>query len=247
MINKKYKIIAQKIVGKNNSVVNTNNFILENLKSLPDGAKILDAGAGRLKWKKACSHLEYVSQDFCQYDGKGDGHGLHTGSWNNNNEYQIDIVSDIIDIPVDDGVFDAILCSEVLEHLEKPELAIKEFSRILKPGGKLILTAPFCSLTHFAPYHFCTGFNIYWYEKILNEYGFKIEIIKRNGNYFSYMWQETLRIPFICGQYARKRDFITTFFAIMLAMRLKRYKDNQLGGGEELLCLGYHVKAEKIK
>jgi len=38
--------------------------------------------------------------------------------------------------------FDAILLCEVLEHLEEPFAAIAELTRLLKPGGRLILTYP---------------------------------------------------------------------------------------------------------
>ena len=45
---------------------------------LPKGTSILDAGAGEGKYKKFCEHLIYKSQDLAEYDGKGDGKGLHT-------------------------------------------------------------------------------------------------------------------------------------------------------------------------
>jgi ubiquinone/menaquinone biosynthesis C-methylase UbiE len=115
------------------------------LKKIPVGSRILDAGAGELRYKKFCSHLTYVSQDFAQYNGKGDGKALQTRTRNN---FNIDIMSNITSIPEPDGSFDAIMCIEVLEHLPEPLLAIKEFSRLLKPNGHLLLTAPFCSLTH---------------------------------------------------------------------------------------------------
>ena len=139
------------------------------LKQIPAGSRILDAGAGQLKYKKLCSHLDYLSQDFAQYDGKGDGSGLQTGSWD---QSKIDIVCDISDIPEPAGSFDAVMCIEVLEHLPNPLLALQEFSRLLRPGGQLVVTAPFCSLTHFAPYHFCTGFNRYFYETHLPRFDF---------------------------------------------------------------------------
>jgi hypothetical protein len=51
------------------------------LKKVPAGSRILDAGAGEQRFREACGHLKYVSQDVAQYDGKGDSHGLQTGGW----------------------------------------------------------------------------------------------------------------------------------------------------------------------
>ena len=40
--------------------------------TIPRGYKILDAGAGELRFKPDCDHLQYVAQDFGQYEGTGD-------------------------------------------------------------------------------------------------------------------------------------------------------------------------------
>lgn len=103
--------------------------------------------------------MNYVAQDFAQYNGAGNSTGLQVGNWD---QPSLDIISDITEIPEPDASFDAIMCVEVFEHLPEPIKAIQEFARLLKPNGHLILTAPFCSLTHFAPYHFYTGFNLIW-------------------------------------------------------------------------------------
>ena len=98
------------------------------LLSIPEGSRVLDAGAGEMQYKRFCSHLDYVSQDFAQYNGQGNGVGLQTGSWE---QSQLDIVSDIVDIPQPDASFDAIMCIEVLEHLPAPVEALRELHRLL--------------------------------------------------------------------------------------------------------------------
>src|ERR1700746_338841 len=67
-------------------------WIERSLKTLPDGWRILDAGAGRLRYKKFATHLRYVSQDFCQYKGNGTDSGIHPSQWDTSN---IDLVCDI--------------------------------------------------------------------------------------------------------------------------------------------------------
>lgn len=45
-------------------------------------------------------------------------------------------------LPFSDGMFDKAVCLEVLEHLFDPKLAAKEMTRVLKPGGLLIVSVP---------------------------------------------------------------------------------------------------------
>jgi ubiquinone/menaquinone biosynthesis C-methylase UbiE len=213
------------------------------IKKIPKGESILDAGAGELQYKKYCADLKYTSQDFGQYDGAGT-EGLQTGKWDNS---KLDIVSDITNIPIKDQSFDNIMCIEVFEHLPEPQLAIKEFSRILKPGGKLILTAPFCSLTHFAPYYYANGYSKYFYEKILKENGFHILEISYNGNYFEYLAQELHRIVKMGNKYSKMGVFVK--FMIMclifpLLILLNKLSKNDKGS-EETLCFGLHIIAIK--
>ena len=45
--------------------------------------------------------------------------------------------------PFDDASFEVVWCSEVLEHLFDPAFALREMRRILKPGGRLLVTVPY--------------------------------------------------------------------------------------------------------
>lgn len=207
------------------------------LKALPKGWRILDAGAGELRNKPFCSHLEYVSQDFCQYEGAGDGKGLQMGQWDTS---RIDLVCDITAIPEPDASFDAILCSEVFEHLPEPTKALDEFMRLLKPGGRLIMTAPFASLVHFAPYHYCSGFSRYWYEHHLPLRGFSIEELTPNGNWFAYCQQELMRL----GSMARRNSNWSWPLAYLLGfMGALYFKAGGVRHADDLACFGWHCVA----
>ena len=192
------KELIKKIIGININEESRNKWLEKTLNAIPKGLRILDAGAGELRNKPKCSHLNYVSQDVCQYEGSGDKRGLQTGTWDTS---KIDLVCDIVNIPEPDASFDVILCSEVFEHLPDALKALDEFARLLKPGGKLIVTAPFASLVHFAPYHYATGFSRYWYERNLPERNFSIQEMTPNGDWFSVTKQEMLRLPSMARSY----------------------------------------------
>lgn len=52
------------------------------------------------------------------------------------------VVADVTDLPFKSEIFQFVICSEVIEHVEKDELALKEIGRVLEKEGKLILTFP---------------------------------------------------------------------------------------------------------
>ena len=217
-------------------------WVEQQLQKLKPGSVLLDAGAGEQQYKKFCSHLQYVSQDFAAYKPTTTDSGLQIQGWDYG---KLDIVSDITKIPRDNQSFDAILCTEVFEHIPDPLAALKEFSRLLKSGGTLILTAPFCSMTHFAPYHYYTGFSKYFYQHHLKENDFEIIELNTNGNYFSYIEQEVNRAPFIAKEYSDQKISLLETMAIKLVSKLlQKLKSTDKGSGE-LMCFGLHVIAVK--
>ena len=223
---------------------NNRNLWLEKvLSEIPTGLTVLDAGAGNGNKEKFCKHLNYISQDIAEYAGNEEAEGLHTGEVDYS---KLNIVSDIIDIPLDDESLDVILCVEVLEHVENPLLVFKEFSRLLKKNGKLILTAPFNSLTHYAPYHYSTGFSKFYYEKHLPSYGFEIIDITANGNYYEYLAQENRRLSEVSKKYSSSK-FLDPFFYLSrfyLLNFLKRQSKKD-SGSDSLLCFGYNLVIKK--
>lgn len=166
------------------NLVMRDRFIAQQAATIPKGAKVLDVGAGSCPYRPLFNHCEYRTQDLAQL--KGDQ--IRYGGYG-----QIDYVCDASEIPVSDGSFDAVLCTEVLEHHPEPIRVVTEFGRILAPGGKLILTAPLGSGIHQEPYHFYGGYTPYWYHRFLSAAGFgKIEITPNEGS-LRFFAQESIR------------------------------------------------------
>jgi len=65
--------------------------------------------------------------------------------------HNVDIVGDIYNLPFADNEVDAIICDQVLEHLNSPAKALFEMARALKPEGLIYIAAPFVAGYHSSP------------------------------------------------------------------------------------------------
>lgn len=52
------------------------------------------------------------------------------------------VVADSTALPFENNEFDCVFATDVIEHIENDEAALKELARVLRPGGKLIITVP---------------------------------------------------------------------------------------------------------
>ena len=147
--------------------------------SLPPGTRVLDAGAGPCRHRPLFAHCDYKAQDFAGAPDTPYG--------------KLDFVGDITAIAAPDGAFDFILCSEVFEHIPRPDLALVELARLLRPGGELLLTAPLGSGIHMPPYHFYGGMTPYWYEYFAPRSGLSLISVLPNGGFFKWYGQESRR------------------------------------------------------
>lgn len=89
----------------------------------------------------------------------------------NNNYIHIDYKFDLTKpIPLNSSQYDTILLSDVLEHIPNPEHLWNEMSRLLKPGGNLIINTPFYYWIHEEPhdYNRYTAFALKRFAKIAN-------------------------------------------------------------------------------
>tara|TARA_B100000282_G_scaffold293476_1_gene268868 strand:+ start:370 stop:1116 length:747 start_codon:yes stop_codon:yes gene_type:complete len=242
-LRKKLNVVLTGNVGTGNSSFRE-EWLKEVLSEIPKGKKILDAGAGESQYKIYCEHLDYIAQDFAMYDGVGDSKGIQKEKRDYSN---LDIVSDITSIPIENDYFDAVMCIEVFEHLPNPIEALLELNRVLKPGGKLILTAPFASLTHYSPYHYATGFNKYFYEHHLKNIDHESIRIQANGNYFEFLAQEVRRINTVSQKYSGKKTNLLIKLGINIVLYFLNSSSLNDKGSDEILNFGYNVVSTKSK
>lgn len=153
-------------------------------QSVPAKAKVLDVAAGLKPYQQYFSHCNYESCDFAEvqefYGNLDDGRrdnlaGRHT------------YVCPIDRIPVPDGKYDAVLCTQVLEHVPYPAAALTEIHRVLADSGRLFVTVPQGFGIHGEPYNFFY-FTKYGLELILKDAGFEVVNISERGGYFYYLY-----------------------------------------------------------
>lgn len=147
----------------------TFNFLLSASKQIHSNQILLDLGAGECRYNFFFAHCHYVSVDF----GKGDK------KWDFS---KLDILGDITKLDfIRDNSIDFCLNTVTLEHINEPQRFFREVARILKPGGKLFLYAPFIVAEHQVPYDFFR-YTSYGLRYLSEQGGLKVvSLIPSNG------------------------------------------------------------------
>jgi SAM-dependent methyltransferase len=144
---------------------------------LKPGSLLLDGGAGNCKHKSFFPHVNVVALDLGQTKRRRYG--------------EIDVAGNLYAMPYRDNCFDAVINVEVLEHLEEPEVALREIFRVLKRGGRLYLVAPQGWEEHGIPHDYYR-FTRFGLRRLFEKTGYRVLSIAPLGGYFWYIGH---RIP----------------------------------------------------
>ena len=138
--------------------------------------KILDFGCGAKPYKSLfINAVEYIGLDI-----ENEGHS--------HEKEEIDVYYDGKIIPFENEHFDSIFSSEVFEHVFDIDPILDEINRVLKPGGKILISLPFAWNEHEIPNDFgrYTSFGII---HLLEKHGFEIIRLTKSGHFAAVLAQ----------------------------------------------------------
>jgi SAM-dependent methyltransferase len=121
--------------------------------------RVLDVGCGTRPYESLFAATAYVGLEIDTPGARARG--------------RADYYYDGGTFPFEPQSFDALVCSEVFEHVFNPQQFLAEMHRVLKPGGGLLLTVPFAWDEHEQPHDYAryTSFGL---RALLQEAGFDI-------------------------------------------------------------------------
>lgn len=137
---------------------------------LPSSARIvLDVGCGNRPYADLFADCTYFGANYSVADADPD------------------FVADAMQLPIASHAIDLVFCSQVIEHVQRPWKLIEECFRVLRPGGWLVLSAPFYWPLHEEPHDYFR-FTRYGLESLVLGAGFSHCRVECDGGDKARFW-----------------------------------------------------------
>lgn len=170
--------------------------------------RLLDVGCGSKPYRRLFMVTEYVGLDIDSPVARARG--------------MADVFYAGKAFPFESASFDAVLCNQVLEHVFNPDEFLDEIGRVLRPGGKLLLTVPFVWDEHEQPWDYAR-YSSFGLKALVEKHGFHIvshrklradvSVLFQLAN--AYLYKLTERWPFFA-----KLLFSSTVMALFTLLGL---------------------------
>jgi SAM-dependent methyltransferase len=208
--------------------------ILEFVRSaadrLPAGAVVVDVGAGDAPYRELFDHCDYIATDWAgsvhEYAGESD------------------VVAPADALPLADGSADAVLLTQMLEHVPDPAAVLREAARVVRTGGGLFATVPFAWELHELPHDYWR-FTPASLQRLLTDAGFtRIEIAPRT-DCFTTLAQLVRNVCWAMGRAPDGRDEERERAASLLEELAERLAELAPLDAEMIFPLGWTVSATR--
>ncbi|MGD0251704.1 MAG: class I SAM-dependent methyltransferase [Verrucomicrobiota bacterium] len=178
--------------------------------------EIIDVGCGQQPYRAYFAHTTRIVA--CDFDDK---------------RGQVDFACPAHAIPVAAESFDAVFCTEVLEHVPDPLAVWREFHRILRPGGQVLLTAPSYWPAHELPYDFYR-YPEYGLRYLATTAGFEVRELWPRGGRWALLGQVGMHV---LGHYLKLRVLRRVWNDVFLSIDRKRNNPD--------ITIGWTILAQK--
>lgn len=166
---------------------------------------LLDIGCGTKPYRRRLSARRYIGIDLPTYGPQA-----------------ADIFGTALQLPFRDASYDAVLCTQVLEHVPNPGRLLQEIARLLKPGGVLILTTPQTWGLHLEPFDYFR-YTRYGLETLAADAGLDVQSVRPTCGIWATLGQRAVDVVYSrygAGQPLPVRGIVLMFCAIWLALAL---------------------------
>lgn len=139
---------------------------------------VVDVGCGVAPYRDLFRHAHYIGIE----RAGGSRFGSAKGG--------ADVLYDGSRLPFADGSVDNVLCNQVLEHVFEPAAFLDELHRVLRPGGRLMLTVPFVWDEHEQPHDYAR-YSSFGLRHLAGKSGFDVVDARRtlaDASLFAQLW-----------------------------------------------------------
>jgi SAM-dependent methyltransferase len=206
--------------------------VAEACRSWKPGDSLLDVGCGAQPYRK------WVEERGLSYTGVDWTSSMHVPDHDDTIRWDLNVVP----WPLADAAYDAILGTEVLEHVPDPPRLMAECARVCRPGGMMLLTSPMVWPEHEAPndYHRFTRFGLC---RLCEQAGFQVERLEARGGW-PMVFAQLIGFKVNQGR-SRTRIRLTKVLAWPVVAALTALDRRGHGETNHPLTLGYSVYARR--